>query len=224
MPLNNLNGHPVTPGSQPPEMRAPTLISATLLLTLASAWANPRETARRLQEQERQIARLETENSQLRWLIHRRGIVIDAPSLIRPETSKATPDIKISGPFHIVRKGESLSQIARKAGTTSEELSALNKITNPEFIRVGQSLRLPESSVATVPASEKSAQTMTTHTVAPGETLYRISINHGMKLDELLMENPGVDPLSLRIGQKLRVPTRTEQATESSNQQSAPIS
>lgn len=205
-------------------MKAPILISAILLLTLANAWANPRETERRLQEQERQIARLETENSQLRWLIHRRGIVIDDPSLIRPEKSDPAPNTKSSVPFHIVRKGESLSQIAKKAGTTSEHLASLNKISDPGLIRAGQSLRLPESQIPTPRASEKPSQGMTTHIVAPGETLYRISINHGMKLDELLMENPGVDPLSLRIGQKLRVPTRSEQATESSNQQSSPIS
>lgn len=44
---------------------------------------------------------------------------------------------------YIVQKGDTLSAIARKYGTTVYELSKANNIVNPNFIRVGQVLTLP---------------------------------------------------------------------------------
>jgi LysM repeat protein len=42
-----------------------------------------------------------------------------------------------------VRPGDTLSAIAVRFGTTVRELAALNDISNPSLIRVGQVLRLP---------------------------------------------------------------------------------
>lgn len=206
-------------------MNASSIISAVLLLTLTSAIAKPNEMERRLQEQERQIARLETENSQLWWLVHRRGIEIDDPSLIRPDDDDAAPTAtKTSDRTHLVKKGDSLSVIARRAGTSPERLVLLNEIKNPELIEIGQRIRLPEDTVARTPAPRIPSPEVATHIVAPGETLYRISINHGMKLDRLLNENPDVEPHSLQVGQKLRITSPTAQATEATNGQKLPIS
>lgn len=42
-----------------------------------------------------------------------------------------------------VRSGDTLSAIAARFGTTVAELAALNKITNPSLLRVGQVLKIP---------------------------------------------------------------------------------
>ena len=42
-----------------------------------------------------------------------------------------------------VQPGDTLSAIAARFGTTVKELAALNGITNPSLIRVGQVLKLP---------------------------------------------------------------------------------
>ncbi|MEM1084800.1 MAG: LysM peptidoglycan-binding domain-containing protein, partial [Verrucomicrobiota bacterium] len=39
------------------------------------------------------------------------------------------------------------------------------------------------------------------HTVLKGENMYRISLRHGLTLDQLQAANPKVNPLRLRIGQ-----------------------
>lgn len=44
--------------------------------------------------------------------------------------------------YHTVKRGESLSVIAKKYGTTVDKLVSLNKIKNPNLINIGQVLRI----------------------------------------------------------------------------------
>ena len=43
-----------------------------------------------------------------------------------------------------IRKGDTLSQIAQTFGTTVSELARLNKIENVDFIKAGDTLKLPK--------------------------------------------------------------------------------
>ena len=45
-----------------------------------------------------------------------------------------------------------------------------------------------------------------TYSIAPGDTLAKVSKKFGMRLDTVLSENPGIDPSRLRVGQKIRLP------------------
>lgn len=54
---------------------------------------------------------------------------------------------------HTVRNGETLSGIALQHRTTVAELQRLNNISNPNLIRIGQVLRLPNASNNTAPAT-----------------------------------------------------------------------
>lgn len=53
---------------------------------------------------------------------------------------------------YTVKKGDTLSQIAAKYGTTYQAIAAYNGIKNPNVIRVGQKIKIPAS---TVPAALK---------------------------------------------------------------------
>lgn len=53
---------------------------------------------------------------------------------------------------YTVKKGDTLSQIAAKYGTTYQAIAAYNGIKNPNVIRVGQKIRIPAS---TAPAALK---------------------------------------------------------------------
>ncbi|WP_339174428.1 LysM domain-containing protein [Anoxybacillus sp. FSL W8-1294] len=44
--------------------------------------------------------------------------------------------------YYIVKKGDALTKIAKKYGTTVQNLVKLNNIKNPDLIRVGQKLRV----------------------------------------------------------------------------------
>lgn len=45
-----------------------------------------------------------------------------------------------------------------------------------------------------------------THVVQPGETPVSIAKKHGVKLDDLLKANPGLDPRRMRVGKLLNLP------------------
>lgn len=49
------------------------------------------------------------------------------------------------GPFkmHVVKSGECLSGIAQRYGTSVQALVSLNKISNPDLLRVNQPLLVP---------------------------------------------------------------------------------
>lgn len=46
-----------------------------------------------------------------------------------------------------------------------------------------------------------------TYTIASGDTLAKVATKFGIRLDSILAENPGIDPRSLRVGQKVRLPS-----------------
>lgn len=74
--------------------------------------------------------------------------VRDGSGITAPAPAAAAP-APVSG-FHTVRPGETLLSIARQYGVTLPDLVAWNRITDPDQIHVGQTLRV--SATATVPA------------------------------------------------------------------------
>ena len=62
----------------------------------------------------------------------------------------------VTAPTYVVAAGDTLSAIARRNGTTSQELARINSIKNPDRLRIGQSLRLPAARppVRAVPAAK----------------------------------------------------------------------
>lgn len=66
-----------------------------------------------------------------------------------PEVAPITPILASpeepapSSNVHVVRSGDTLSEIAQRYGTTTARLASMNGIANPNKIRVGQRIRLP---------------------------------------------------------------------------------
>jgi LysM repeat protein len=180
----------------------------------------------RCAEQERQIRLLEEENLKLRLL----GERYRPATATTTNNAPATPSVPSSSPgsaTYTIKSGDSLERIARRHNTTVAALVRLNSIKDPLKIQPGQTLKLPEvtrtTSVASVsapapsapvapPPSAKPAATGT-HTVSKGETLYGIGKKHGLSVNHLLAANPGVNPNTLRPGQRLQLgPTATSTA------------
>jgi LysM repeat protein len=68
---------------------------------------------------------------------------------------------------HVVRKGESLSAIARGTGVPLSQLVALNAISNPDNVPAGSTLRLIGRPAAPVPTPRPQARPEPRPTVAP---------------------------------------------------------
>jgi LysM repeat protein len=101
---------------------------------------------------------------------------------------------------YTVKPGDSFAKIARNTGCTPAELAKANDLKLTAVIHPGQKLKLPGKTVAQAAAAPDDA-----HTIQPGDTLTSISRRYGVSLDSLLAANPGINPKTLRPGQKVRI-------------------
>ena len=170
----------------------------------------------RCQEQERQIRQLEEENSRLKSLTTTAAQMPAAAQVpAAAQTGAPSPEPAADLPsYGIVRKGDTLTKLAKRHGTSPETLAKLNKIKNPALIQPGQKLRLPAKPAAAVAktpapakaaAEEKPAAIRGTHIVKSGETFFSIARHYGLSADALQSANPGIKPISLRAGQTLNL-------------------
>jgi N-acetylmuramoyl-L-alanine amidase len=97
---------------------------------------------------------------------------------------------------HVVRRGETLSGIAARYGTTVERLAAVNGLADPDVIIAGRRLRVP-GSVTTATGS---------HRVAAGETLSAIAARYGTSVPRLARINHLANPNFIVAGTTLTVP------------------
>ncbi len=120
---------------------------------------------------------------------------------------RATP---LPGARHTVRKGETLSVIADRYGTSVRNLVEWNGLKSSSRIDAGQSLVVaaptakPAASPAAPPASP--APVPRTHVVRRGDTLSKIAERHGMRLSTLAKANGIRWPYRITIGQKIEIP------------------
>ncbi len=138
-----------------------------------------------------------------------------------------------TGSYTVVR-GDTLSAIARRFGTTVDTLVRLNGLTNPNLLFVGQVLVLPGQATTAPPPTTPGQTTPTTttpvtttpqpgpltHTVQRGETLSQIALRYGTTYQQIALLNGLSNPNLIYAGQVLvirqgptPVPTATFTAT-----------
>ncbi|MBN1284802.1 MAG: LysM peptidoglycan-binding domain-containing protein [Anaerolineae bacterium] len=103
---------------------------------------------------------------------------------------------------HVVQPGENLFRIALRYDTTVSAIMLANDLTSMNLIYPGQELRIPD--LGTAPAGGASGAV--THTVAPGENLFRISRGYGVSMSAIMAANGITDPDLLYAGQALTIP------------------
>lgn len=106
-----------------------------------------------------------------------------------------------SGGYHIVKKGETLSQIARYYGVSVAAMARANGLSNPSYIYVGQHLTIPASGgVGSVGCSSY-------YHIRHGDQLGRLAAYFGVSTYALASVN-GISNASLiYVGQKLCIPS-----------------
>jgi murein DD-endopeptidase MepM/ murein hydrolase activator NlpD len=127
--------------------------------------------------------------------------------LLVPTENSATPAPQI----HTVRAGETLNSIATLYNVLLADLQTWNNLANPNQIYAGQVLTIYNAPPAVVtPAANTAAATTLTsnlHTVASGETLFRIATTYGVTVNDLVIANGLSDPTRIFAGQQLIIPT-----------------
>ena len=115
----------------------------------------------------------------------------------RPLADKEQSQFEQGDVIHVVRRGQTLSGIARQYGVSIDALKEANGL-NTTTIYVGQRLRIPRGEGSAVEGG-------IVHVVKEGETLGGIAARYGMDIDQLLKLN-GIDRRTLiTVGQKLVV-------------------
>ncbi|MBO7480508.1 MAG: LysM peptidoglycan-binding domain-containing protein [Bacteroidales bacterium] len=132
---------------------------------------------------------------------------------------------------YMVKKGETLYSLLKRFNTTEKEFYDANpKLSRNESIRAGDEIYFPQKEKNNVNAATTKPQEETKpvniaiprddtkyiyHTVAKGETLYKITKQYEISLDEIVAENPSLADRPLSIGETIRIPRK--QTTSETN-------
>lgn len=111
-----------------------------------------------------------------------------------------------------VRKGDTLSHIARKYGVSEKDLRRWNKLGSKSFIRAGQSLTVVQGRSGTAVAASKgkspakaAGEKRLTYQVQPGDSLWKIANRHGVTTYQLRQWNRLSAKHILQPGDKLTI-------------------
>ena len=125
-----------------------------------------------------------------------RGCIVN-PAIGKVTAPAETNTSNSNDVVYTVVKGDTLSGIASKYGTTYQKLAEYNGISNPNLILVGQKIKIPNSN---------SSSSSITYVVKSGDTLSGIASKYGMNWKDLYNKNKSVignNPNLIKPGQVL---------------------
>ena len=94
--------------------------------------------------------------------------------------------------IYTVQSGDTLGNIARRFGISPLRIAADNQLRDPSKLVVGQNLLIMANTIRYI--------------LEEGQTLYSLSQEYGVPLEDLLEANPNLNPISLRAGDEVRIP------------------
>src|SRR5690606_31450379 len=135
------------------------------------------------------------------------GQVLRLPAAGKAAT--AAPTRAASSTTHTVAAGDTVSALAKRYGSTVEEIVSAHRLGSRALIIIGQRLTIPGASasgVSAAPAANRpAAQSASTHVVRAGDTVSGIAQRYGTTVERIASANGLSDPGLIRIGQRLTV-------------------
>lgn len=122
------------------------------------------------------------------------GQTIQVPSTGTQNTTQIANNAK----KHIVKKGDTLAQIAKRYNTSVSTLRRLNGVRGDQ-IHVGQSLKISSNTSTT------NDKTKVVHTVKSGDSLWTIARDYQVSVDKISQWNKLQRREALRLGQELTI-------------------
>lgn len=118
--------------------------------------------------------------------------------------SPGTPDPAVTPTptdetVYIVAPGDNLFLIGLRYGLDWTQIAEANGLVNPNFIQAGQVLKIP--------ADQPGSSPEFSHVVAPGETLFLISLRYGVTWEAIAEKNEIEAPHVIFPGQPLIIPS-----------------
>ncbi|WP_460938816.1 LysM peptidoglycan-binding domain-containing protein [Spirosoma humi] len=147
----------------------------------------------------------------------------EAPAVTRTETKEVSESVSTrpstaaavnrSAATHTVEPGQTYYSISKLYGLTVDELLAINDLTTADKLEVGKKLavKLTPGGRLVKPSASVMAKTTTApesavtyHTVAKGETMFRISQIYGVSIEQIQTWNNLTDA-GVKVGQKIKI-------------------
>ncbi len=130
----------------------------------------------------------------------RTKIIATQPRESRPQAAKETiaRNNATSDKTHRVKRGETLSEIARQYGTSIKELMQFNKLRSSK-VSINQVLKIPSTSPTT-------SENILYYKVRNGDTLWKISKKYGVSIKVLEQRNDVAD--GIHPGDRLVIPSK----------------
>ena len=152
------------------------------------------------------------------------GTLIRMNNIRNPDHVEVGSRLQVPGPTvtagegrHRVAPGDTLADIAARYRVSSRSLMALNGLSNPNHVEVGQTLKLPSNAVMPRPAFQpvavKPIPGATEHTVAKGQTLTQIAKAYKLPVASLISLNQLSDPNKVEVGTRLYLSNPSAQTT-----------
>ena len=123
-------------------------------------------------------------------------------------------DIPVSYPprksyiYHKIRRGETLSTIARKYHTSSKRIARANNLNKHNLILAGKTLKIPRRGTITqrpLKYNKQKSKHTSTHLVKSGDSLWIIAKYYGTTTKKIYKIN-NLSSTKLHIGQVLKIP------------------
>jgi len=115
-----------------------------------------------------------------------------------------------------VKPGETLSEIADRAGISMKRLMELNGISKADHVEAGQKLKVPGQGGSSSRSSGGGAVATGRVTVREGDTLSEIAVRQGMSLNQLIALNGLSKADHVEVGQTLNVTGKVGSSSRSS--------
>ena len=124
-------------------------------------------------------------------------------------TPQATQPVPMTSNSYTVKKGDTLTKIAKLHGVRIIDLKTWNNIENANLIQIGQVLKTsaPIQVVPVVPVASTNTENVPrgTYTVKSGDTLSKIAERVGMSVYEIQQINAIPDINRIQVGQVLQL-------------------
>jgi|GEM_PF-2976805 len=136
---------------------------------------------------------------------------------LKPDTTPTHPPQTAGAKTHTIRRGETLSKIARDYRVNMALLVEANHLTSPDHLRTGQQLIIPSSKTPeprpvttayadpTTAPPQPTTSTALNHEIQGGETLFSIARKYRVDAREIQALNGIANPAQIWPGQIIRI-------------------
>jgi len=113
---------------------------------------------------------------------------------------------------HTISKGDNLTSIAKKYGVKPNDISNANPDA-PKILKLNSVLLIPNTNKSSaIKSNEPVAETTPgSHEVLAKETLWGISKQYKISVEELKDANPSLETEGLKVGQRINIPIKSNQ-------------